>query len=194
MVWNTSMLFFPDGAPSGLRLCPLLDQASGRPQTSCAPPCSGRGVGCVTSGGGPRRWQPRGENPAIWLLALLIVAIGLSFFVVSMTSPTLQRWFATLGHRSADDPCFLYAAATWVDIVARDRADDKCGAYRHRSFLVASVGARLLRRRCAPFRSSRRARRAFCRRLCASPVLQALSTSLITARASSRAWSTSARP
>jgi hypothetical protein len=77
------------------------------------------GVGCVPSGGGPRRWQPRGENPAIWLLALLIVAIGLPFFVVSTTSPTLQRWFARLGHHFADDPCFQYAAATWVEIVAR---------------------------------------------------------------------------
>ena len=37
--------------------------------------------------------------------------VGLPFLVVSTTAPTLQRWFATLDHRQARDPYFLYAAS-----------------------------------------------------------------------------------
>jgi hypothetical protein len=66
----------------------------------------------------PNGWRPGGENPAMWLLALLTVALGLPFFVISTTSPTLQRWFAALGHRSSGDPYFLYAASNLGSMVA----------------------------------------------------------------------------
>ncbi len=39
------------------------------------------------------------------------VAVGVPFFVLSTTSPLLQRWFASTGHVSAKDPYFLYAAS-----------------------------------------------------------------------------------
>ncbi len=39
------------------------------------------------------------------------VAVGVPFFVLSTTSPLLQRWFAASGHPSAKDPYFLYAAS-----------------------------------------------------------------------------------
>src|SRR2546426_9314061 len=60
----------------------------------------------------PSGWMPpAAENPTPWLLALLSVAVGLPFFVVSTTSPLVQRWFAGTGHPSAGDPYFLYAAS-----------------------------------------------------------------------------------
>src|SRR3989442_351824 len=60
----------------------------------------------------PSGWTPpAAANPIPWLLALLAVAVGLPFFVVSTTSPLLQRWFAGTGHPSAGDPYFLYAAS-----------------------------------------------------------------------------------
>ncbi len=39
------------------------------------------------------------------------VAVGVPFFVLSTTSPLLQRWFASTGHPAAKDPYFLYAAS-----------------------------------------------------------------------------------
>jgi hypothetical protein len=51
------------------------------------------------------------DYPVVGLVALLGVAIGVPFFVLSTTSPLLQRWFAATGHPSACDPYFLYAAS-----------------------------------------------------------------------------------
>jgi len=57
-------------------------------------------------------WNPAASgHPALVLLALLTVAVGLPFFCVSATAPLLQAWFAASGHRSAKDPYFLYAAS-----------------------------------------------------------------------------------
>lgn len=51
------------------------------------------------------------DYPIVGLVTLLAVAIGVPFFVLSTTSPLLQRWFAATGHSSARDPYFLYAAS-----------------------------------------------------------------------------------
>src|SRR5881397_2709250 len=60
----------------------------------------------------PSGWTPpAAASPIPWLLALLAVAVGLPFFVVSTTSPLLQKWFAGTAHPSAADPYFLYAAS-----------------------------------------------------------------------------------
>src|SRR5204862_3027733 len=40
------------------------------------------------------------------------------FFVVSTTAPLVQRWFASSGHRDADDPYFLYAASNAGSMLA----------------------------------------------------------------------------
>ena len=39
------------------------------------------------------------------------IAVGVPFFVLSTTSPLLQRWFAATRHSTARDPYFLYAAS-----------------------------------------------------------------------------------
>lgn len=60
----------------------------------------------------PGGWQPpTTTNPIPWLLALLTVAVGLPFFVISTSSPLLQAWYARTGHRMATDPYILYAAS-----------------------------------------------------------------------------------
>jgi hypothetical protein len=67
----------------------------------------------------PHGWTPPTmRNPIPWLLALLSVAVGLPFFVVSATSPLLQRWFSASGHRDAGDPYFLYAASNCGSLLA----------------------------------------------------------------------------
>jgi len=67
----------------------------------------------------PRGWTPpTTHNPIPWLLALLTIAVGLPFFVISATSPLLQRWFSMSGHRDAADPYFLYAASNCGSLLA----------------------------------------------------------------------------
>jgi hypothetical protein len=67
----------------------------------------------------PTGWLPPTQtNPAPWLLALLFVAVGLPFFVVSASSPMLQTWFASTKHRAAADPYFLYAASNIGSMLA----------------------------------------------------------------------------
>jgi hypothetical protein len=67
----------------------------------------------------PFGWVPPTQgNPIPWLLTLLAVAIGLPFFVVSISSPMLQTWFAHTRHRAAADPYFLYAASNVGSMLA----------------------------------------------------------------------------
>ena len=66
----------------------------------------------------PRGWAPRPEDhPVAWLLAVLLVGVGLPFFVVSSTTPLLQRWFARSPHAAAHDPYFLYRASNLGSMV-----------------------------------------------------------------------------
>ena len=53
---------------------------------------------------------PEDRAPALWLVLVLTVAIGLPFFAVATSGPLLQRWFSHTDHPKADDPYFLYAA------------------------------------------------------------------------------------
>jgi hypothetical protein len=53
----------------------------------------------------------QGLPPAIAVMTVLALGVGLPFTVAATTGPLLQRWFSFTGHRWADDPYFLYAAS-----------------------------------------------------------------------------------
>lgn len=61
---------------------------------------------------------PTNDQPVFWLLWQLLLCVGLPFFVVSTTSPLLQKWFSGTGHRDAKDPYFLYAAGNVGSLLA----------------------------------------------------------------------------
>ena len=61
---------------------------------------------------------PAEESPVVWLLLLLLVSVGLPFFILSASTPLLQKWFASTGHVKAKDPYFLYAASNLGSILA----------------------------------------------------------------------------
>jgi len=64
-------------------------------------------------------WVPPSDaDPTGWLLLLLLVSVGLPFFVVSSSAPMLQAWFADTGHADAGDPYFLYAASNLGSMAA----------------------------------------------------------------------------
>lgn len=54
-------------------------------------------------------------HPTLGLCAVLVRVIGLPFFVLSTSSPLLQRWFAELGEK---DPYHLYAASNAGSFIA----------------------------------------------------------------------------
>ncbi len=68
----------------------------------------------------PEGWTPpAGSNdPTLWQLALMTVAVGGPFFVLSGSAPMLQHWFSYTKHPDSDNPYFLYAASNLGSISA----------------------------------------------------------------------------
>jgi hypothetical protein len=58
------------------------------------------------------------HNPALWLFAYLLIAIGLPIFLISTTSPLLQKWFTRTSDVSANDPYFLFAVSNAGSLLA----------------------------------------------------------------------------
>lgn len=58
------------------------------------------------------------KYPALWLFAYLLTAIGLPIFLISTTSPLLQKWFTRTSHVSAKDPYFLFAVSNAGSLLA----------------------------------------------------------------------------
>lgn len=66
----------------------------------------------------PIGWEPPVQSdPVLWILGMLCVAVGLPFFLLSSSTPMLQRWFSQSGHRQSNDPYFLYAASNAGSLV-----------------------------------------------------------------------------
>jgi hypothetical protein len=62
-------------------------------------------------------WQPTGhEDPALYILWLLTLTIGLPFFLLSSTSPLLQAWYA--GSRPGASPYRFYALSNVGSLLA----------------------------------------------------------------------------
>ena len=59
-----------------------------------------------------------GANPIPGVLLVLLVSVGLPFFVVSTTSPLLQQWFSSTDHPAAGDPYFLSTASNLGSMLA----------------------------------------------------------------------------
>jgi SAM-dependent methyltransferase len=118
-VWNTAMVFFQAALLAGYAYAHVsLRRLGARRQPSwhlllMLLPFAVLPV-AVRSGWSP----PVDTNPALWLLALMTIAIGLPFFVVSTSSSILQGWFSTSNHPRARDPYFLYAASNAGSMLA----------------------------------------------------------------------------
>ena len=60
----------------------------------------------------PSFWRPPVlENPIPGVLVLMMCSIGLPFFILSASSPMIQKWFSNTNHPQAKDPYFLYVAS-----------------------------------------------------------------------------------
>jgi trans-aconitate methyltransferase len=111
-VWNTAMVFFQSAllaaygyAHASTRWLGVRRQAAWHLLILLAPLA-------VLPIAIPANWHsPTPGHPILWLFGLMLVAVGLPFFVVASTSPLIQKWFASTGHARATDPYFLYAAS-----------------------------------------------------------------------------------
>jgi hypothetical protein len=118
-VWNTCMVFFQALLLGGYLYAHLLPSWLGERRHAllhavflllpliCLPIALPRGSS-----------PPDVSSPVLWLLGLLLLSIGLPFFVVATSSPLLQRWFAGLGHISSSDPYYLYSASNLGSLAA----------------------------------------------------------------------------
>ena len=117
-IWNTCMVFFQAVLLAGYAYAHVT-ASSLKPRWQAA---IHLGVVVLTAVSLPIAiapgWTPPSEgNPAVWLLGLLAVSVGLPFFVISTTAPMVQKWFAGTNHPAAGDPYFLYAAGNCGSIV-----------------------------------------------------------------------------
>lgn len=66
----------------------------------------------------PEDFRPSPEGiQVLSLLGLLVVTVGVPFFVVCTTAPLLQRWLASTNHPAAADPYFLYRASNLGSVI-----------------------------------------------------------------------------
>ena len=62
-------------------------------------------------------WKPSGsEEPISYILAMLVVAVGLPYFLLSSTSPLVQAWFARA--RPGENPYRLFAVSNFASLLA----------------------------------------------------------------------------
>ncbi len=57
-------------------------------------------------------------SPVLNVLLVLLLSVGLPFFVVSTSAPLLQKWFSSTNHPAAHDPYFLYGASNFGSMLA----------------------------------------------------------------------------
>src|SRR5688500_17177687 len=83
------------------------------------------------------------NNPALWLFGYLLIAIGVPIFLISTTSPLLQKWFTRTRHVSASDPYFLFAVISDPVILEPTLSlstQNRLWTAVYLTFLVLSVG------------------------------------------------------
>lgn len=118
-VWNTCMLFFQAVLLAGYAYAHASVHWLGPRRQAILHIIVLAAVLLLPAIAVPDGWKPPGEGtPVFWLLGLLTVSVGGPFFVLSATSPLLQKWFADCEHTQSKDPYFLYAASNAGSMLA----------------------------------------------------------------------------
>jgi hypothetical protein len=118
-VWNTCMVFFQSALLAGYAYAHALPHWLGVRRQALLHlglllcPFAVLPLGLAAG------WErPAETHPILWLLGLLLLSVGLPFFVLSTSGPLLQKWFAHTGHPGAADPYYLYAASNLGSLLA----------------------------------------------------------------------------
>ena len=120
-VWNTCMVFFQATLLAGYLTAHLLSKYLPLPyQIAIYVVGLIAAIASLPIQVGPE-WIDQlvaGKEPVSWLLTVLLFQVAPVFFILSTTSPLMQKWFAKSGHPQASDPYFLYAASNVGSILA----------------------------------------------------------------------------
>ena len=119
-VWNTCLVFFQAMLLAGYAFAHLLAArlSPARAAQAYLGVLALAALALILGMASPAigRAAPSGA-PTAWLLLTLLTSIGLPFFALAATGPTLQRWFSLTSHPAAHDPYFLYAASNLGSMV-----------------------------------------------------------------------------
>ena len=111
-VWTTCLVFYQALLLAGYAFANFVTRRlTYRQQALLFLTLTGAALTVLPVGFPADRVPPPGRNPISWLLMILVMVVGLPFFVMSTMAPTLQKWFAHVDHEQSSDPYFLYAAS-----------------------------------------------------------------------------------
>ena len=120
-VWNTSLAFFQAALLAGYGYAHLLQRLRSL-KAQMAVHIAVLALAALTL---PLRISevfgpPSIDDPAFWLLGVLLVSVGPAFAALSATAPLLQAWYARLAPAAAGggDPYRLYAASNLGSLLA----------------------------------------------------------------------------
>ncbi|MDP9070227.1 MAG: fused MFS/spermidine synthase [Actinomycetota bacterium] len=117
--WVTCLLFFQAALLAGYAYAHWSTRWLGVRRQATVHAVLLAGAGLALPIAVPSSWSPPPTaNPVPWLLGLLVVSVGLPFFLVSSTAPLLQRWFAGTRHAADHDPYHLYRASNLGSLIA----------------------------------------------------------------------------
>jgi hypothetical protein len=117
-VWNTAMLFFQTVLLLAYAYAHWTTRRFGARRQAALHLAVVAAALLLLPIGLPDGWGPPDTgSPVLWLLLVLVVAVGLPFFVVSSTAPLLQSWLADTEHPDGRDPYFLYRASNIGSLV-----------------------------------------------------------------------------
>ena len=117
-VWNTAMMFYQAMLLAGYAWAHFSIQRLGVRRQAIVQLILLAGAFVFLPLAIPQGWEAPGANPTWPLVGLMFVSLGAPFFVISSTSPVVQRWFASTGHPASSDPYFLYAASNVGSLLA----------------------------------------------------------------------------
>ena len=117
-VWNTAMVFFQATLLAGYIYAHLLSRFAS-PGIQIVAHLFVLAAGLlflpITIASG---WTPSTDAPAMWLIGLFAMSLGIPFFAISANAPLLQKWFSYTDHHQSHDPYFLYAASNVGSLLA----------------------------------------------------------------------------
>ena len=117
-VWTTAMLFFQTALLLAYLYAHWTTRRFGPRRQAALHLALVAAALLVLPLGLPDGWTPPVDSsPVPWLLLLLLVSVGLPFFVVSSTAPLLQCWLADTDHPDGRDPYFLYRASNIGSVI-----------------------------------------------------------------------------
>lgn len=117
-VWNTAMLFYQGMLLLGYLYAHRLSRLPLKRQLAVHGAMFALAALSLPVGLAGFYPQDPGAWPALWLIGLLGVSIGPTFFLVSSQAPLMQAWFARSDDPDAASPYFLYAASNAGSLLA----------------------------------------------------------------------------